>query len=79
MHSKLTLRLETDVIERAKKYAKKNGKSLSQMVSEYFVHLEGPRTPDKELGPVTRKLKGALRGSGADETDYRAYVEKKYR
>lgn len=79
MHTKLTLRIESAVIDRAKKLAKKNGKSLSQMVSEYFAHLEGPRDSNGKLGPVTRRLKGVLRGSGVDEADYRAYLQKKHR
>lgn len=79
MQTKLTLRLEAAVIKRAKRYAKNSGKSLSQMVSEYFEHLERPRMPVKKLGPITHKLKGALLKSGVDETDYRSYQEQKYR
>ena len=44
MQTKLTLRLEEQLIERAKAHAKKRGKSVSQMVADYFALL-GPGRP----------------------------------
>lgn len=49
MSKKLTLRLSEDVIERAKKYAKARGTSVSQLVEQYFVALT-----DEEQGPRHR-------------------------
>jgi hypothetical protein len=62
MQSKLTLRLDEEVIEHAKIYSKLAGKSLSQVVEDYFVQLETP--PDVEslpLPPVTHALLGVLK------------------
>jgi hypothetical protein len=36
MNTKLTLTLEKEVIEIAKKYAKEKGQSLSEIVENYF-------------------------------------------
>jgi hypothetical protein len=77
MQTKLTLRLEEQLIDNAKRFAKQSGKSLSQMVADYFTQLEKPPvTSDKELPSVTASLKGSLQGT--DEIDYRTYLESKY-
>ena len=39
MQTKLTLRLESELIEQAKEHAKQQGKSLSQIVADYFLIL----------------------------------------
>jgi hypothetical protein len=76
MQTKLTLRLDEQLIERAKPFTKKSGKSLSQIVADYFVALESaPTDQDKELTPIVRSLKGALRGAGVDVEDYRRHLE----
>ena len=78
MQTKLTLRLDDKLINRAKSYARKSGKSVSQLVAEYFSMLDrrDGRTPD--LTPTVTRLKGALRGSDVDVNDYRKYIEKKF-
>ena len=78
MNTKLTLRLDENLIRRAKLIARRRGKSVSQIVSEYFQALGGTET-EIELTPTVRKLYGALRGSKADRADYRKHLEKKYR
>lgn len=82
MQTKLTLRLEEQLIENAKHVAKQSGKSLSQMVADYFTLLEKQTlTHDKELPSVTASLKGSLQVEpfkGLDEIDYRTYLESKY-
>lgn len=77
MQTKLTLRLEDQLIANAKAHAKNSGKSLSQMVADYFALLE-KKTPIQELPPVTSSLKGCLQTSSVDEQDYRIYLEDKY-
>ena len=39
MNTKLTLSIEERVIQQAKEYAKKNGRSLSNIVEEYLKSL----------------------------------------
>jgi len=82
MQTKLTLRLEEQIIEDAKRFAKQSGKSLSQMVADYFAQLEkNTLSQEKYLPPITASLKGALQLNSSqdlDEKDYHAYLESKY-
>ncbi len=39
MQTKLTLRLDDRLIRKAKDFASKNGKSLSQVVGDYFAAI----------------------------------------
>ena len=81
MHTKLTLRLEADLIQRAKSLAKKSGKSVSRIVADYFTVLERPSRREKPLPwpPLVRSLKGSLRRARVDEKAYRRYLEEKHR
>ncbi len=84
--AKLTLRLDSHLIARAKQYAHERGISLSQLVADYFraVTRQGAALDERggdwerELGPVTRSLVGVLEGSGLDEEDYHRYLEVKH-
>lgn len=81
MQTKLTLRLDAVLIEQAKAQARRNGKSLSQLVADYFAQL-GETPAQSSLPPTIAVLKGALKRAGAnlpDEQDYRAYLENKHR
>ncbi len=80
MHAKLTLRLDDDLIRLAKSYAAESGKSLSQIVSDYFALLTAePRDGEAHTTPLVRSLRGALRGAEVEEEDYRRHLEEKYR
>lgn len=84
MSEKLTLRMERAVIQRAKRYARARGKSVSRLVADYFALLEptSPQPPSVEeterLPPVTRSLLGSLSGADLDESDYRRHLEEKH-
>ncbi|MDD5393630.1 MAG: DUF6364 family protein [Thiothrix sp.] len=78
MQTKLTLRLEDNLIEQAKTYAKQHGKSLSQMVADYFSLLT--IEPDNFMpAPITHSLTGLLADSGLDESHYKQHLSEKYR
>jgi hypothetical protein len=84
MNTKLTLRLDEDLIQRAKRYSDASGKSLSKLVADYFALIETPR--DEDLGalpPKVRALLGALvpapGTSAVDKQDYRRHLEEKHR
>lgn len=80
MQAKLTLRLEERLIEQAKDYAAKSGKSLSQVVADYFRLLtSAEKRPGGPPAPLTQSLRGLLKGAGVDERDYRRYLEEKHR
>ena len=77
MQTKLTLRLEEQLIARAKAHAKKRGKSVSQMVADYFALLDRDNQPEP-LAPLTRSLYGTLGSTAVDEDTYREHLEEKY-
>lgn len=76
--TKLTLRLDTRLIERAKKVARRRGKSVSRMVADYFRTLETGEKRAENLPPLTRSLYGILEGSELGEEAYREHLEKKH-
>jgi len=80
MHRKLTLRLDEVLIQKVKRISKKSGKSVSQMVADYFSLIEQEFDPDrKEITPRVRSLFGALAGSKVSENDYKRHLEAKHR
>lgn len=80
MMKKLTLRLDQNDIEHAKQYARREGKSVSRLVADYFALLEsdsalvGTETTPRVAAPV-----GVLRGATVDDDDCRRYLEWRYR
>ena len=82
MQTKLTLRMNSALIERAKQYAQEHDVSLSQLVAEYFAMLtaEGYEKAAFEaaLPPITRSLLGILKESSYDAEDYTRYMEAKH-
>lgn len=59
MNTKLTLKLDKDHIEQAKKYAAKRKTSLSSLVDKYFAFLTDIDSGfDEEITPTVRKLSG---------------------
>jgi len=79
MQTKLTLRLEDQLIEQAKSYAAHAGKSVSQIVAEYFKLLTSEKAKSNSpSAPITQSLRGLLRESKLDEKDYKKYLEGKH-
>ena len=83
MHTKLTLRIEEPLIKAAKVYSKAHGKSLSQLIADYLLLITKTTSPKKnmpkEMPPLTRALKGILRGKKVSEKDYKKYLGDKYK
>lgn len=79
MAAKLTLRIDEDLIARAKAYSRSSGKSVSRLVADYLAAL-----PDRQAGgparqtPIVCSLRGMLRESKVDRKDYRRHLEEKY-
>lgn len=78
MNTKLTLRLDEDIIRRAKEYSKEVGKPVSRLVEDYFRIVTSPGLPQENLPPLVESLRGCIEGSGVDEEDYRQHLEEKY-
>lgn len=71
MNTKLTLTIEKEVIDIAKKYAKKKGQSLSEMVENYFKMITNTRNivQEDEFSYKVKKLRGIIKTS--DDFDYK--------
>lgn len=69
MDAKLTLKLEKEVIDRAKRYARRQGLSLSLLVERYFREVveTGQEAEQPELHGVTAKLAGMLDGTVVED------------
>jgi hypothetical protein len=88
MQTKLTLRLERNLIELAKAYADERGTSVSQLVAAYLDALTRPSSTSldeawkEDLSPITRQLVGMGRpepgATEADEATYREHLEAKH-
>ena len=74
--SKLTLSVNPDVAARAKRYAKRQGTSVSRMVEAYLTSVTDPKT-HQERTPTLDALAGILKK--ADIEDYHKHLSKKYR
>lgn len=80
MQTKLTLRLEDQLIRRAKAYARRSGKSLSELVGDLFARLQSsePESPERR-SPIVRSLAGSLAGHDLDREEYRRHLAEKHR
>ncbi len=62
MNVKLTLTLDKEIIERAKRYAKNKNQSLSSLVQGYFNFLsERKRLNDIEISQNVKELSGIIK------------------
>ena len=79
MHTKLTLRLDSRLIERAKRYAREHNTSLSALVAGYFALLGRKAAKNSlESDPLVESLRGVLKDSGLNRDNHRRFLEKKY-
>jgi len=81
MNAKLTLKLNKNVIEKAKKYAEKRNKSLSAFVEDYFNYLtEKNKKEEIKISPNVLELSGIIE-LPADfnlKQNYGKHLEEKY-
>ena len=74
--SKLTLSVDDQVVQRAKRYAKERGTSVSELVQSYLDAVSRPLKAIEDP-PVLREIRGILRKG--DRDDYRQHLIEKYR
>ncbi|HEX8030238.1 MAG TPA: DUF6364 family protein [Vicinamibacterales bacterium] len=75
--AKLTLSVDERVIERAKRYARTRGTSVSGLVEQMLdLAASASEQPDMEP-PVLGKLRGSLKS--VDRQHYHRYLERKFR
>jgi hypothetical protein len=81
MDTKLTLKLDRHVIEKAKLYARDRGVSLSRVVESYLLGLTRNEEPaSRELTGIVAELAGILAGKAVDTSKegYGEYLLRKY-
>jgi len=72
---KLTLSVDATVVERAKRFSRRNNTSVSELVSAFLASLEDN---EQAAAPIVDRLVGIIPDRGSEE-DYHRYLEEKYR
>jgi len=79
METKLTLRMEEKLIRQAKAHAKRSGRSVSQLVADFFGMLgSGAEKKPFEMTPRVRSLYGAFKGADKYIDAHKRHLEDKY-
>jgi len=80
MNTKLALTIKREIKEKAEAYAKKSGRSLSDIVGNYLKVLTKNEDKRNELSPLVRSLKGSFKntGSGNYKKELEKELSKKY-
>lgn len=73
MTTKLTLTVEKDIIELAKSYASKKGRSLSDLIENYLKTLVQKDNDKNDLSPNVKKLLGSVKAPS--NFDYKKELE----
>jgi hypothetical protein len=82
MDTKLTLSLDKQIIEAAKKYAKKKNTSLSNLIENYLVNVTNTsKNSEVEISPLVKSLSGVLRMDKKQDykKQYTDFLAKKYK
>ncbi len=81
MNTKLTLKLDDKVIKSAKDYARRQHKSLSSLVENYFRMIAGNSATNEKITPLVRELSGVIRmpKDAKPREEYTEYLEEKYK
>ena len=80
MDTKLTLKLEQSVIEKAKDSAKRQKTSLSRLIENYLLDITDEEATQEKITPLVRSLSGIidLPNDYDHKKDYTDYLAKKY-
>jgi hypothetical protein len=80
MDTKLTIKLNNDVIARAKSYAQSRRTSLSKMIESFLDSVTKNEPDDIEITPLVKSLSGVIKVP--EDFDYKRertdYLVKKY-
>jgi hypothetical protein len=82
MPIKLTLSVEKSVIERAKRFSRRQNKSLSKLVEGYLRKLTGVQSGQEDITPKVAALSGVISPGSlrrVRKVDYADFLTEKYR
>jgi hypothetical protein len=70
MPNKLTLSIDQEIIEKAKEYAKLQGRSLSNIIEEYLksISIDSSKNEKRDLSKLVRELKGSIKPPTNDKS-----------
>lgn len=71
---KLTLSVDEQVIERARRYSRQHNTSISRLVTNFLSQLPSESEADT---PIVRRLRGIL-PPDVDLSDYKRHLEERY-
>jgi len=74
MQTKLTLTIEQSIIELAKKYAKEQGRSLSDLIENYLKVVLDDDESNIKISPAIKNLQGSI--SLPEDFDYKKELAK---
>ena len=75
--AKLTLSVDERVVSRAKRFARQQGVSVSQMVEAYLEAVAEPTPAAAQDAPILRSLRGSLKKTNVEV--YKRHLAAKYR
>ncbi|MCX6053893.1 MAG: DUF6364 family protein [Chloroflexi bacterium] len=75
LKTKLTVRVEKDLLEKVKHYATKNNTTLTDLIDSYFKHI--PDQSPFEDAPIVRRISGTMSVNSSGQ-DYKKHLEEKY-
>ena len=81
MDTKLTLKLNEVIIEKAKEYAKAKKISLSDLIENYLQKLTTDKTTNTKVTPLVKSLSGVINlpKDYDGKKDYTDYLTNKYK
>jgi hypothetical protein len=79
MDTKLTLKLDEEIIQKAKIYASEKNTSLSKLIESYLELLVNPQDK-KEVTPLVKSLSGVLNlpKNHDPKKEYQKHIKNKY-
>jgi len=75
LKTKLTVRVEKDLLEKVKRYATTNNTTLTDLIDSYLRHIPGQIPLDD--APIVRRISGTMSMSTSME-DYKKHLDEKY-
>jgi hypothetical protein len=81
MDTKLTLKLDKEIINRAKDYAESKKISLSKLIESYLQLLTKESSSKDKISPLVESLSGVIElpKKYDDKDDYANYLTEKYK
>ena len=78
MQTKLTLRIEQELIDNAKKHSAQTGRSISQLIASFLALIDQNNTTPTTPSARITKLRGSLKNPNFDEQTYKDYLAEKH-